>query len=129
MIILDAPCQVCPSVNHCPKVIRLLDNIVRWLEFSHKVEFAISDKDAGLLDKIPVQRLMQTLQDDGVDLEAFYSCACESVMSEGGWMPLESTPRHRNPWKNDANDDDNDNNGDRSMAMFAIPPMTNHEIP
>ena len=35
---------------------------------------------------------MQTLQDDGVDLEAlFYACAYESVMSEGGWMPLESS--------------------------------------
>jgi hypothetical protein len=40
-----------PISQSCPKVIRLLDNIVRWLEFIHKVEFAISDKDAGLLDK------------------------------------------------------------------------------
>ena len=55
------------------------------VEFSHKVEFEISDKDAGLLDKIPVQRLMQTLQDDGVDLEAFYACDIRKC-DERGWM-------------------------------------------
>lgn len=62
-------------------------------------------------------------------LKHFTHVTYESVMSEGGWMPLESTPRHRNPWKNDDDNDNNDNNGDRSMAMFAIPPITNHEIP
>ena len=44
-------------------------------------------------------QIMKALSDDGVDLNNFYACSYESQYSDGGWMPLESAPRHMNPWK------------------------------
>mmetsp|Transcript_9087 Transcript_9087/g.21103 ORF Transcript_9087/g.21103 Transcript_9087/m.21103 type:complete len:331 (+) Transcript_9087:135-1127(+) len=49
--------------------------------------------------------VVDTLSNDGVDLDLFYPCAYESEMSSGGWLPMEPAPRHSNPWRNiDSND-------------------------
>ena len=54
---------------------------------------------------ISASDVVETLSNDGVDMNLFYPCAYESeVSSAGGWLPLEPAPRHANPWcySNDA---------------------------
>jgi len=93
---------------------------------------------------LPAAAVMRALRDDGVDLDAFYATAYESMASGGGWMPLEPAPRHRNPWNDgdgaaavaaaDVDDDDDCGAGRRTTAtgpsssssssslVFPIPP-------
>jgi hypothetical protein len=92
---------------------------------------------------IPAAAVMRALRDDGVDLDAFYATAYESMTKGGGWMPLEPAPRHRNLWDdaaatadfgdNGGVDDDDDRGARRTPAVtgpasssaalaFPIPP-------
>ena len=64
--------------------------------------------------------VVETLSNDGVDLDVFYPCAYESEMSSGGWLPLEPAPRHANPWRN--------GNEALSEITFAIPDTDNGSI-
>ena len=47
---------------------------------------------------ITVPQLINTLIEDGVDMETFYACAYETLSSSGGWMPLERGKRWHNPF-------------------------------
>jgi len=74
---------------------------------------------------IPTAQVIQTLQNDGVDFDTFYACAYESQESTGGWLPLESAPRHCNPWiSGDATKDGREEiGGSTAVLTFAIPPL------
>lgn len=70
---------------------------------------------------VPASDVIQTLCDDGVDFDQFYACAYESQDSTGGWMPLESAPRHMNPW-------DDGKGTNKSTLTFTIPPTDDASI-
>jgi tRNA(Leu) C34 or U34 (ribose-2'-O)-methylase TrmL len=59
---------------------------------------------------ITVPQLISKLIQDGVDMDSFYACAYETLLSSGGWMPLEKGKRWHNPfdiegcWKDEADD-------------------------
>ena len=69
---------------------------------------------------VSVPQVIDALRDDGVDFDQFYACAYESQESTGGWMPLESAPRDRNPWK-DGTGDEADVKDSAATLTFSIP--------
>mmetsp|Transcript_6872 Transcript_6872/g.10439 ORF Transcript_6872/g.10439 Transcript_6872/m.10439 type:complete len:343 (+) Transcript_6872:2358-3386(+) len=74
--------------------------------------------------KITVSEIYETLQNDGVDLDTFYACAYEP--NEGGWMPLESGPRHTNSVvQNGADDNEQD---DAGQIVFPVPSKEDSKI-
>lgn len=81
----------------------------------------------GNSNNITASQLVQTLANDGVDFDTFYACAYETRMSEGGWMPLEPSPRYTNPYDKDGNWKDRgvDENHRQSLDLtFPLPSST-----
>ncbi|KAL7435429.1 hypothetical protein ACHAXH_005439 [Discostella pseudostelligera] len=99
------------------------------------ISAATADDDdvAGMMSSaatVTIPQIIQTLRNDGVDFNLFYPCAYESECSTGGWLPLESAPRYRNPWK-DSDDGGTDGSGadvpvkeDEATLTFTIPPSS-----
>ncbi len=96
------------------------------------ISAATADDDdvAGMMSSattVTIPQIIQALRNDGVDFNLFYPCAYESECSTGGWLPLESAPRYRNPWK-DSDDGGTDGSGadvpvkeDEATLTFTIP--------